>query len=131
MHFALAPFIYENNYWAAFTDVAMLWSMCCRKSAVERTLVPWQLLLFYSASGFWKINAAFMDPTVSCPLILVFQLAAEYWPSTPSRPFLAAYPPSLRAFGEIALGFTSVFSTNLGRLTEILLHVAMCPFSPT
>ena len=37
--------------------------------AVAGRTIAWQISLFYFASGFWKLNSSFLDPSTSCATV--------------------------------------------------------------
>ena len=65
-----------------------------------------QLVYFYAAAAFFKINTAFLDPRYSCASPYVAQLLAAYLPDTLSLPLLAslvAAAPCTVALGKSVL----------------------------
>ena len=46
-------------------------------AAAGRT-IAWQMALFYFASGFWKLNSSFLDPSTSCATVYFAGLLAGY-----------------------------------------------------
>ena len=135
-----APMQFDSALWKAQTDLATLLALAVRQR--ERVLdgcgwvIVGQMALFYLASGFWKINAAFLDSRASCAPILFLSLL-EYLPEclTPVvlTRFLTVIAPWTTIVGEMAIGGLLLGNKALrcaGIVLAVLLHfmIAVTPF---
>ena len=85
MYTAQAPMIWDSSIWANFTDCCFLSSLvlCADADVLRGTgdTVRVMMGMFYVAAGFWKLNSAFLDATVSCGSIYVASLLAYLPPA--------------------------------------------------
>lgn len=93
----LVPAIYDFEYWGIHLQLtvlliglhALIANHCQPISSIQRNLVAeqcglvirTQMVIFYSAAGFWKLNNSFWNSTVSCAPVLFVQLLATYLPA--------------------------------------------------
>ena len=111
MFIVQAPMIWDSSIWANFTDIAVIGALCVvqREQIVASCsdLIRVQMGLFYLAAGFWKINTAFLAPSVSCASVYVASLLA-YLPEAllPTRlvELALASSPIMTILGEAGLG---------------------------
>jgi hypothetical protein len=125
------PYVYDSQYWALQWDLAFLAPLLCvalaegasplraLSASAARTVVAgarptilWQLALFYLASGFFKINSSFLDPSVSCAVVYFCDLLGVYVPEVLVTPavlrFVALAAPTLTVGVELLLGALAV-----------------------
>lgn len=153
--FSLMPFIWDSEYWCLLTDFAAIYALVATlgwkrvlwngtKFTEEEidsiypqlsSTIQIQMMLFYTAAWFWKLNWDFLDANSSCAPIFAMQLLDHITPNdwvvpdwvlmvvVQSSPFLV-----LLLEGYIAYAF---FTTRHSRavLAAMLLHmgIAMCP----
>eukprot|EP00591_Stephanopyxis_turris_P009718 CAMPEP_0195527722 /NCGR_PEP_ID=MMETSP0794_2-20130614/29602_1 /TAXON_ID=515487 /ORGANISM="Stephanopyxis turris, Strain CCMP 815" /LENGTH=587 /DNA_ID=CAMNT_0040658705 /DNA_START=113 /DNA_END=1876 /DNA_ORIENTATION=+ len=82
------PGIWDSDIWAIQADtVVALWLIFSSKTEATATALEAELLcrtvkdsfaLYYFASGFWKWNSSFLNPTGSCSTVFFVQLVAYY-----------------------------------------------------
>ena len=128
MYTAQAPMIWDSSIWANFTDCCFLSSLvlCADADVLRGTgdTVRVMMGMFYVAAGFWKLNSAFLDATVSCGPIYVASLLAYLPPAlTPIwlvKPALAA-APLMTIAGEMVLGVCLLSSSRPARRAGVLL----------
>ena len=102
---AAMPFVWDSEFWLALTDASVLAALySTRSTAVENDGLPhvgcWarrQLAICYAAAGFFKLNTAFLDPTVSCAPIFGLSLLER---APPVASWLGTQPMLLRAFAS-------------------------------
>ena len=137
-----APNIWDSSIWANFTDLAFIGALYFYRSddadlfrAAGKTIRV-LMGIFYFAAGFWKMNTAHLDYTVSCSTIYVASLLA-YLPEvlTPTwliTPILVT-SPHVTILGECALGVCLVLpergAHRLAVLLSAVLHLAIA-FTP-
>ena len=74
-----APHNWESNFWSSLVDIFMSVYVLMGSSANDYTRTILHMFAnFYTASGFWKINTHFLDPTASCATIFMAQLVTYY-----------------------------------------------------
>lgn len=146
------PFVWDCDHWTQLMDSGML-TLCLLatlRGALGRwggdevgpvvaqawaLTSRWQLVLFYFAAGFWKINSSFFDPTTSCAPMFVLVLLSAFGVPVPDRllPLVARSAAFITVAGEMAIsGLLASRSLLLRRLAvclAILLHagIALTP----
>jgi hypothetical protein len=151
------PFIWDSEFWCNQTDLTILLAVLStcgpsmlffRKinsslpSAAERSLIyesaadtiRLQMIVFYSAAAFWKLNKDFMDPHCSCAPIFPLQLLDLLWPSSLPMPsdvvwFLGVTAPTLVLLLEGGLMVGLLLRPKVGVALALVLHlgIALCP----
>ena len=135
-----APYHFDSAIWKMQTDLAVLLAVALHEREHAMTACGWvvqgQMSLFYLASGFWKINTAFLDHRVSCAPILFLALL-EYLPPTLTplalTRFLTVIAPWTTIIGEMAIGVLVLGNLTmqcLGVALAVVLHfmIAITPF---
>jgi len=121
LHLRHMPFLYDDDYWRLSVQLsvflvcaARLLSHGNRATLRERNriveacapLVQTQVVMFYCAAAFWKVNSSFCDPKISCAPVLFVQLLAAYLPSVFVTPTVIAWTLRIAAPLTIAVEFT-------------------------
>ena len=135
-----APYHFDSAIWKMQTDAAVLVALALHEREHTMTACGWvvrgQMTVFYLASGFWKINSAFLDHRTSCAPILFLALL-EYVPAalTPLvlTRFLTLVAPWTTIIGEMAIGALVLGNQTMqciGVALAVLLHfmIAITPF---
>mmetsp|Transcript_50371 Transcript_50371/g.116274 ORF Transcript_50371/g.116274 Transcript_50371/m.116274 type:complete len:571 (-) Transcript_50371:183-1895(-) len=142
MHLKQAPAIWDSCWWAIITDATFVGAalLCCSEEEVIPTcahLIRWEMGLFYTGAGFWKMNSSFLDPRVSCASIYVASLASFLPESLAPRELLRpalALAPHMTIAGELLLGISLLWprrcAWRFGTALAMLLHyaIALAPF---
>ena len=138
MHATQAPMHFDSALWCMQTDLAVLLALALGGD-LDGTcgwVVRGQMSLFYLASGFWKMNSAFLDPRTSCASILFLQLL-EYLPPLLTPPalsrLLCVIAPWTTVLGEMAIGALLLGNRRarcVGFALAVVLHlmIAITPF---
>ncbi|KAK3237090.1 hypothetical protein CYMTET_52816 [Cymbomonas tetramitiformis] len=154
------PFVWESEYWQFQMDLsvlAVLFSFRSGASALSKAtdtassgntqqnvafleiarITKLQLIIFYAAAGFWKINHSFLNPHTSCAPIFHVQLLVAYLPESfypPEVVHLVVHAaPILTLLVEIGIPILLLFPTKtskkLGVALALLLHllIALTP----
>ena len=76
------PVLQDFDHWALHTDAACLvFIFFLDSSSIDpRHVVRYQMIIFYAASGVWKLNYAFLDPQLSCGSVYLMQLLCGWLP---------------------------------------------------
>jgi hypothetical protein len=146
------PFVWDSELWCNQTDTAILLAVgtvCGSKlvsfwrddsvpSASERALIyeaaadiiRYQMMIFYSAAAFWKLNTDFLNPHGSCAPIFLLQLTDFLWPSGLALPdpmvtALALTSPSVTILLETAVVWGLWFRPRVGVALALLLHLGI------
>ena len=135
-----APYHFDSAIWKMQTDAAVLVALALHEREHAMAACGWvvrgQMALFYLASGFWKINTAFLEHRTSCAPILFLSLL-EYVPAalTPLvlTRFLTLIAPWTTIIGEMAIGALVLGNQTMqciGVALAVLLHfmIAITPF---
>lgn len=103
------PFVWDFLLWDLQTDAALLaLLLLCgpaaaadgdRAVALAAPIVRAQYVVFYACTALWKVNAAFLDASVSCAPIFFAQLLDAYVPAALTPPWL---PPLALALAPAA-----------------------------
>lgn len=145
--FVKSPFIWDSELWAVQTDVAFLWAFVevCGWSepgaeergklyASARTTIAAQMVVFYAAAAFWKLNTAFLNPHASCAPIFAVQLLDVVWPASLDAPSavvggLVASAPALTLLVEGTIPLCLCTRERVGVILAACLHlaIALCP----
>lgn len=151
------PFIWDTEFWCNQTDWAILLavvSTCGPKVLLfskdsstlptesDRSMmydcaadvIRRQMIVFYSAAAFWKLNTDFMNPHCSCAPIFPMQLLDLMWPASAPMPdsviwFLGVSSPTLVLLVEGGLALGLLLRPKVGVALALLLHlgIAMTP----
>lgn len=124
------PFIWDSELWCMQTDLAFLLTLADYRLAA--TVMRPQLVLFYAAAAFWKLNADFMDPHASCAPIFAMQLLDVLpWdmPPTIARLVVRVSPPLVVGF-EAAIAASLAVAPRLGVVLALLLHLGIALVPP-
>ncbi len=141
----------NSQTWGAYTDCALVASLVGEAASSKVWLRPldapaqrrvvyaaapcvlWQLVLFYSASGFWKINSSFLRPEYSCGAMFSVQLA-EWLPDALAfrvAPLLAIAGPSITLGVEHLIPLAQAASPAAGVAATVVFHLLIglspCP----
>lgn len=151
------PFIWDSEFWCNQTDLAILLAVLSTcgpsvlffwksdsspPSAAERSLIyegaadtiRRQMIVFYSAAAFWKLNKDFMNPHCSCAPIFPLQLLDLLWPASLPMPsgvvwLLGVTAPALVLLLEGGLMLGLLLRPKAGVALALVLHlgIALCP----
>ena len=155
--FCRIPFIWDCDHWGLQMDAGILF-LCvfialsrflCRKDgasgspdAVEAALVrAWsytlrmQLVCFYLAAGFWKLNSSFLDHRTSCAPMFVLLLLSNLGITLPGEvmPAIAKTSAYVTVVGEMCIAIFLASNRDrvrrLGVALAIVLHagIALTP----
>jgi hypothetical protein len=154
--FSKMPFTWESNLWAAQVDTALtLWLVLTASSsgdnsssstsswldALSQTIQD-MFAAYYTASGVWKVNSHFLDPTGSCATVFLAQhvgqtIGALGLPYTTAVDVAAAMKPTGPVgtlVVEFAMGallvtgryYQSRRLTRIGLIFVLFFHLAVC-----
>ncbi|KAL3894592.1 MAG: hypothetical protein SGPRY_013767 [Prymnesium sp.] len=131
-----APRAWDSEYLGMLSDGGVLVSLL-RGGGVEaeRELsrhMRWQLFIFYTAAGLWKLNSSFLDPRYSCATVYLLQLLDAHLPTSLASSLalpISRLAPPLTIVLEMAIGLFFVLSPRIAGVLGVLLHtgIALTP----
>ena len=120
-----APHNWESNIWSSMVDTVMALHVLTSDSPCSgySTAVLHMYANFYTAAGFWKINAHFLDPTASCATVFLAQLLAYYGgmsQTTTAQVAHAIQPwfPAVTIVVELSMGLGLFLASCLSQATK-------------
>jgi hypothetical protein len=144
--FLRIPFVWDCDHWTQLMDSGML-VLCLlaslrgllgRTSPVGNEVGPvvaqawaltsrWQLVFFYFAAAFWKINSSFFDPTTSCAPMFVLVLLSAFGVPVPDLllPSVARSAAFITIAGEMAISLLLASRSLLFRRFAVALAVLL------
>lgn len=135
------PFVWESQLWTAQMDTVLAVAILFDGDSASRDhicrTIQEMFATFYFASGVWKINADFLDPTVSCATMFLVQTMAQYvatFDPLPLLRFLLPVTPWAIVLVELGMGVTlwwacyrrSRSSVGVALLLVLGFHLAVC-----
>mmetsp|Transcript_30803 Transcript_30803/g.99303 ORF Transcript_30803/g.99303 Transcript_30803/m.99303 type:complete len:245 (-) Transcript_30803:2366-3100(-) len=126
------PYIWDSEYWCMLTDLAFVY-FHKEDSSFEAFVAAArkQMVLFYAAASFWKLNKDFFDLRASCAPIFAVQMI-DFLRLPPSLgPFVAAASPAAVVLMEgavaVALWRKPTFGVKLALVLHLLIAFAAPP----
>lgn len=136
------PFVWDSEFWCALTDASVLCSLCLSQRSRLPCVGRWcraQLALCYAASGFFKLNEAFLDSRVSCAPIFGLSLLERIPPlatALKAAPGAVGVPAALMPPAVIAveLWIAALLArdrwSSRGVLLALIFHAAIALTPP-
>ena len=135
------PIMWDSYYWCLQTDLGLLLLLLFRGAGDETAVaLSWaeivrsQLVYFYGAAAFFKINTAFLDHRYSCaPIFFLTLLPTLGLPPQPQlADVIARLAPAVTIGGEVAISMLLATrrTARYGVVFALLLHMGIALTPP-
>jgi hypothetical protein len=126
------------DWWSMQTDIAILVALLLYTNedtfnSFTRSIIRWQMAIFYAGAGIWKLTIDHSNPKLSCSSMMLVQTLCGWLPRSLLAPSLvklvATTAPTVTAVVEIGIPVLllcpSRFYQRCGALLAVVLHVGI------